>query len=151
MRFFKERGCSLRRDSLAADWGECIRYVEIGDDRYAVRQVEVYNSGRVLRYDRSHWCDRFGQLFGGLFSQKQKAIDGRLRAEVIEAKEFERAWREALGSHMWVRQVEQSLAAEWGQVPHWLRDVQDAEPDGAPDTGRDIGYDGDTSPSGPCR
>ena len=70
MRYFKERGRCLRRDSLAADWGECVRYIEIGDDRYAVRQVEVYGDGRVLRYDRSHWCDRFGQLFGCLFSHK---------------------------------------------------------------------------------
>ena len=91
MRYFKERGRCLRRDSLAANWGECTRYVEIGDDRYAVRQVEVYNKGRVLRYERSHWCDRFGQLSGCLFSEKQKAIDGRLTAEVIDTKEFERA------------------------------------------------------------
>jgi|GEM_PF-1907033 len=135
MRYFKECGRCLRHDSLAADWDECVRYVEIGDDRYAIRQVEVYSAGRVLRYDRSHWCDRFGQLFGCLFSQKQKAIDGRLGATVIEAKEFERAWREALGWPMWRHQVEQSLAAEWGAIPHWLREAQDAEPDASPDCG----------------
>jgi hypothetical protein len=133
MRYFKECGHCLRHDSLAADWGECVRYVEIGDDRYAVRQVEVYSDGRVLRYDRSHWCDRFGQLSGCLFSHKQKAIDGGPGAEVIEAKEFERAWREALGSPMWRQQVEQSLADEWGMMPHWLQVAQDAEPDSAPD------------------
>ena len=119
----------MYRDSLAADWGESVRYVEIGDDRYTVRQVEVYSDGRVLRYDRSHWCDRFGQLFGRLFSHKQKAIDGRIAAEVIEAKEFERTWREALGSQMWVQQVEKSLAAELGMVPHWLRGAQAAAAD----------------------
>jgi hypothetical protein len=78
-----------------------------------------------LRYDRSHWCDRFGQLFGCLFSRKQKAIEGRSGAEVIEAQEFERAWRAALASPMWEEQVEQSLAAEWGAVPHWLREGRD--------------------------
>jgi len=121
MRYFKERGRCLHRDSLAAQWGDCVRFVEIGDDRYAVRQVDVYSDGRVLRYDRSHWCDRFGQLLGCLFSQKPKAIDRRLGAEVIEGKEFERTWRDALGSPMWVQQVEHSLTAEWGIVPHWLR------------------------------
>jgi hypothetical protein len=131
MRYFKERGRCLRRNSLAADWGECVRYVEIGNDRYADRQVEVYSDGRVLRYDRSHWCDRFGQLFGCLFSHKQKAIDGRLGAEFIEAKEFERAWRKALGSPMWGQQVEQTLAAEWGIVPPWLHAAQDVETDAA--------------------
>jgi hypothetical protein len=128
MRYFKECGRCLRRDSLAADWGECVRYVEIGEDRYAVRQVEVYSDGRVLRYDRSQWCDLFGQLFGCQFSHKQKAIGGRLGAEAIDAKEFERAWREALDSPMQGQQVEQSLAAEWGVVPHWLREAQDGEP-----------------------
>jgi hypothetical protein len=111
----------LHWDSLAAGWGHCVRFVEIGDDRYAVRQVEDYSGGHVLRYDRSHWCDRFGQLFGCLFSHKQKAINVRLGAEVIEAREFDRAWREALASPMWEQQVEQSLAAQWGIVPHWLR------------------------------
>jgi hypothetical protein len=121
MRYFKERGHCLRRRSMAADWGECVRYVEIGEDRFAVRQVEVFSDGRVLRYDRSHWCDRFGQLFGCRFSHKQKAISGRRRAVVIEAKEFERAWRAALRSPMWAQQVEHSLAAEWGAVPRWLQ------------------------------
>ncbi len=135
MRYFKERGRCWRTDSLAAGWGECVRYVEIGEDRYAVRQVEAYCDGRVLRYDRAHWCDRFGQLFGCLFSHKRKAIEGRLRAEVIEANEFECAWRGALGSPMWEQQVEQSLSGEWGVVPHWLPLAQDAEPGAAPRRG----------------
>ncbi len=120
MRYFKERGRCLRHDSLAAEWGDCARYIEIGDDRYAVRQVEVYSDGHMLRYDRSHWCDRFGQLFGCLFSHKQKAIDSRRGAEVIDSQEFERVWHAALGSPMWEQQVEQSLASEWGEAPHWL-------------------------------
>jgi hypothetical protein len=120
MRYFKERGHCLRSNSLAADWGECVRYVEIADDRYAARQVEVYSGGRVLRYDRSHWCDSFGQLFGCRFSHKRKAVESRRRAEVIEVQEFERTWRAALASPLWEQQVEQSLVAEWGAVPHWL-------------------------------
>jgi hypothetical protein len=117
--WFKERGRCLHSDSLAVDWGECVRYVEIADDRYASRQVEDYGDGRVLKYDRTHWCDRFGQLVGCVFSNKQKAIAGRLGAEVIEAKEFESAWRGALRSPMWEQQVEQSLVSEWGP-PVWL-------------------------------
>ena len=113
-RYFKEFGSSLHRDSLAADWGECQRYVEIGDDLYATRQIEDYGNGRMLRYDRSHWCDHFGQLFACLFSSKQKAIASRVRAEVIESKQFERAWRTAIRSQIWPQQVEQSLAARWG-------------------------------------
>src|SRR5262245_52715729 len=123
MRYFKERGRCLHRNSLAADWGECIRYFEIGDDRYAVRLVEVYRGGRVLRYDRAHWCDRFGQLFGCLFSHKQKAIDGRRGAFAIDGKEFDRAWGAALGSSMWEQQIGASLVEERGAVPHWLQEA----------------------------
>src|SRR5262245_35270874 len=121
MRHFKEPWRCFRAHSPAAAWGECVRYVEIGDDCYAERQVEVYSDDRVLRYDRSHWCDGLGQLIGCLFSHKPKAILDRLRAEVIEANEFERAWRRALDSPMWVLQVEQSLVAERGVAPHWLQ------------------------------
>jgi len=124
-RYFKERGSPLHRDSLAAAWGECVRYLEIADDRYAARQIEVFDQGRVLRYDRSHWCDHFGQLFGCLFSHKEKAITGRVEAEIIEEQEFERAWRAALKSPLWVQQVEQSLSATRGAVPFWLRAVSD--------------------------
>ena len=130
MRYFKQRGHCLHRDSLAADWGECVRFVEIGDDRYAVRQVEVYSGDRVLRYDRSHWCDRFGQLFGCLFSHKQKAIASRRGAIEIDGKEFERTWRAASSSPMSAQQVEQSLAAERGAVPHWLRAADDCSHQG---------------------
>jgi hypothetical protein len=121
MRYFKERGRCLHPDSLAADWGDCVRYVEIGDDRYAVRQVEVYSDGRVLRYDLSHWCDKFGQLFGCLFSHKPKAIESRQSAETIDANEFERAWRDALDSPTWQQQLGHSLVATRGEVPHWMR------------------------------
>jgi len=132
-RYFKQLGRPLRRDSLTAVWGECLRYVEIGDDRYATRQIEDYGEGRVLRYDRSHWCDRFGQLFGCLFSSKPKAIASRVGAEVIEAQEFERVWRAAIQSLVWPQQVDQSLAGEWGVVPHWLR--TDAKPGARADGG----------------
>lgn len=121
MRYFRERGQCLHRDSLAKGWGECIRYVEIGDDRYAVRQVEVFGNDRVLRYDRSHWCDKFGQLFGCLFSQKQKAINGRRTAVVITRNEFEKIWRKAYHSSMCEKQLEHSLTAERGAAPSWLQ------------------------------
>lgn len=71
-----------------------------------------------MRYDRSHWCDRYGQLFGCQFSRKLKAIAGRPTAEFIETSQFEREWRAALESPMWSQQVEQSLSAKWGAVPH---------------------------------
>ena len=39
------------------DWGRIIQYREVADDQFAVRQVDVYENGNVLRYDRSHRSD----------------------------------------------------------------------------------------------
>lgn len=121
-RYFKEHGRPLHHDSLATGWGECVRYVEIADDHYAARQVEDYTHGRVLRYDRTHWCDQFGQLFGCLFSNKQKAINNRPTAVVIEQTEFEQAWISALASPLWTQQIEHSLLDDRGTVPFWLQE-----------------------------
>ena len=38
--------------------------MEVGDDQLAVRQVDVFESSRVLRYDRDHKCDDYGMLIG---------------------------------------------------------------------------------------
>src|SRR5437660_1115347 len=45
MLYFKAPGRCLRQDSLAAEWGECVRYLEVADDQYVVRQVEVFDNG----------------------------------------------------------------------------------------------------------
>src|SRR5262245_38756671 len=42
-----------------ASWGRFIRYLEIGDDLWVVRQVDVFKNGNILSYDRSHWVDEF--------------------------------------------------------------------------------------------
>jgi hypothetical protein len=88
MQYFKAPGWCIRRDFVAADWGDSVRYVEVADDQFAVRQIEVFDNGNVLRYDRSHWCDDFGQLLGLRFSRKPKWAASFPGAEVIEAAEF---------------------------------------------------------------
>jgi hypothetical protein len=120
MLYFKAPGRCLRRDSAAAEWGEFIRYLEVADDQYAVRQVEVFSNGRVLRYDRAHWCDDFGQLLGLRFSRKPKWVAFFPGAEVVEVAEFERVWQAAQRSPLWKDQVARSRAAQWGAEPHWL-------------------------------
>ena len=43
-------------------WGRFTRYLEIGDDSYATRQVDQFDNGFYLRYERNHWCDGYGML-----------------------------------------------------------------------------------------
>jgi hypothetical protein len=132
MLYFKAPGRFIRRDSVAAEWGDFVRFLEVGDDQYAVRQVEVFDNGNVLRYDRAHWCDDFGRLLGLRFSRKPKWAVAFPGAELIEAADFERTWRSARRSPLWKQQRARSRAAEWGAVPHWLRQAQEAEPPNDP-------------------
>ena len=120
MLYFKAPGRCIRKDFLAAEWGEFFRYVEVADDQYARRQVEVFDNGNVLRYDRSHWCDDFGMLLGLRFSRKPKWASFFPGAKVISADEFEKAWRAAQESKLWEQQIRHSRAAHWGAVPSWL-------------------------------
>jgi hypothetical protein len=72
MLYFSAPGRYLRHTSPAAEWGKFVMHVEIGEDRHAARQVWTFRSGQVLRYDRDHWCDDFGQLLGLLFSRQPR-------------------------------------------------------------------------------
>src|SRR2546421_8946022 len=38
-------------------WGSFTRYLEIGADLYTVRQVDEFDNGHLLSYDRTHWID----------------------------------------------------------------------------------------------
>jgi hypothetical protein len=79
--------------SLAADWGGISRYVEVGDDQWAVRQVDVFDNGNVLRYDRSHRRDAYSMLLGLRFSRKPKWVVFFPGAEDISRDDFEKVWR----------------------------------------------------------
>lgn len=127
MLHFKAPGCCLRQDSLAAEWGEFVRYLEVAEDQYAIRQVEVFDIGNVLRYDRAHWCDDFGQLLALRFSRKAKWVVSYRGAELITAADFKRAWLAARRSPLWEQQVARSRAAAWGTVPHWLAKARGAD------------------------
>lgn len=115
MLHFKSPGRCIRTESPAAGWGGLIRYLEVADDRYVIRQVEVFDNGNVLRYDRDHWCDAFGQLLGLRFSNKPKWAKFFPGSQVIEASEFEQVWRSAQRTSLWPQQVELSRASEWGR------------------------------------
>ena len=38
-------------------------YIEVDEEGWANRQVEIYGNGRSLKYDRLHWIDFHGELF----------------------------------------------------------------------------------------
>ena len=79
-----------------ADWGPFTRYLEIADDNFARRQVDLYANGCGLRYDREHWVDPLGQLGDVRYALESSSEQSR-RWTVLEigAIEFEAAWENA--------------------------------------------------------
>lgn len=87
MRYFKRPGLELRDDEYAS-WGTSTYFFEVGPDNFAERQIEVYQRGTVLTYDRAHLEDAFGGLSEAAFDLE---ADGFLPFE-ITVDEFESAW-----------------------------------------------------------
>jgi hypothetical protein len=71
-------------------WGTSTYFVEIGEDCYVKRQIEVYENGNVLCYDRSHSWDSYGML-------SDKRMDRRdIEEFAISKAEFEEVWNSKL-------------------------------------------------------
>ena len=113
MWYFKAPGSVIRlspsgkfyQTHYDTDWGRITQYREVADDQFAVRQVDVYENGNVLRYDRSHRRDEYGSLIGRKFSRKQNCANSFPGAEVISVGEFEKLWQKALISPLWELQI----------------------------------------------
>jgi hypothetical protein len=112
-------------------WGRFTRYLEIGEDLRAFRQVDVFGNKNLLSYDRSHWVDDFGMLADGRLNRTCKQGPwGRSRE--IAADEFERIWTAARSSPIWQQQVataQMARLAKLGVIPIWL--LQGWRPGGA--------------------
>ncbi|MCB9880992.1 MAG: hypothetical protein H6832_05770 [Planctomycetes bacterium] len=77
-------------------WGACRRWIEVLEDQKAARQIDRYECGRVLVYDRAHARDRFGMLIGLTFSNKAKWQKFFAEVSLSDVATFEKAWRRAL-------------------------------------------------------
>lgn len=110
LRYFKGKRQSYGVPLLSSEWGEFTFYIEV-DDQYVTRQVNEFENGNVLRYNREHWCDDFGRMFIAKFSRKQKAGRGMRQ---FSQEQFEQAWRRAVSHGMWAEQQSHSLLEKWG-------------------------------------
>lgn len=89
MTYLKARWDEHRADVHSA-WGGSWWFFEFDDDGAINRQVEVYDSGVRLRYDREHLCDEFGGLGEGLLQDMDIP-----EAEVLSVEQFEVVWESA--------------------------------------------------------
>jgi hypothetical protein len=74
-----------------AKWGGGTFLYEVGEDRWAVRQLEIFEDGIVLSYDASHDDDQFGFLADQRFPDDREGE--YYRQYEISKAEFEQAWR----------------------------------------------------------
>jgi len=79
-----------------ADWGPFTRYLEIADDGWIRRQVDLYANGYGLRYDREHWVDPLGRLGEARYPTESRAQrSSHWTVLEIDSPEFESAWEMA--------------------------------------------------------
>ena len=90
MRYFKRRWNESHTGQFG-DWGCSNWYFEVDDNFWIVRQIEVYDGGRVLKYHHEHLEDRFG----GLSDQPLDPIE--FAPWGISSEEFERVWASTSG------------------------------------------------------
>ncbi len=91
-RFYRRRWDESRGDEFDA-WGQSVWYFEVDNDGWPVRQVEVYDTGPVLRYGPEHEEDQYGGL--GQASLNDPEEDWS--QFVITRDVFERVWDSAPG------------------------------------------------------
>ena len=86
-RFYRRRWNESRGDEFYA-WGPAVYLFQVGEDGFAVRQIEVYDAGPVLRYGPGHLEDRYGFL-----TSVRLTGDGEdWSPYAIAGEEFERFW-----------------------------------------------------------
>jgi hypothetical protein len=85
MKHYKRYWSEDRGDAYA-DWGSVTYYFEVGDDLFVTRQIEIYQNGFILKYDKNHLADEYGMLV-------DKPIDpGDFEPYAIPGEVFESIW-----------------------------------------------------------
>lgn len=86
MNYYKRDWNETTGNEFTDPWGTSTYYFETDDAGSVTRQIEIYNSGTTLWYDRKHEEDKFGGL-------SQAPIDlEEFEPYAIAADEFEHLW-----------------------------------------------------------
>ncbi len=102
MRYFKRLWNETRGDQFD-HWGTATYYFEVGSDGYPIHQIQIYENGNVLSYDRNHLDD----LYGGLGDQALN-LDEFEQFEIDES-EFNKILKTAIPIN---RNTQQSSGAD---------------------------------------
>lgn len=85
MKYIKAKWTESRGDQYD-DWGNSLWFLELDEDNYPTRQLEVYSNGNRLKYNSQNMEDKYGRLG----DQSIDAEDGW--GERMQKTEFEIEW-----------------------------------------------------------
>lgn len=60
--YFKRHWDETTGDALTNSWGTSTYFFETDEEGEVLRQIEVYDNGHILRYDKNYVEDEFGGL-----------------------------------------------------------------------------------------
>jgi len=88
-KYYKREWKETRGDEFYS-WGTSIWYFEIGEDKYVIRQIEVYENKNRLKYDMDKKFDDYGRL-------RTVPLDlTQFIAFEINKNEFELEWKKSI-------------------------------------------------------
>ena len=86
MKYFKRNWNETRGDQYDS-WGKSVWFFETDNNGEVLRQIEVYDNGKVLKYDNQNIEDEFGML------ADQNLDLTEFNEFAIEKEEFENKWK----------------------------------------------------------
>ena len=86
MNYFKRNWDETRGDQYDS-WGKSVWFFETDNNGEVLRQIEVYDNGKILKYDNQNIEDEFG----GLADQNLDLTE--FNKFTIEKEEFENKWK----------------------------------------------------------
>lgn len=86
MKYFKRNWNETRGDQYDS-WGKSVWFFETDNNGEVLRQIEVYDNGKVLKYDNQNIEDEFGML------ADQNLDLTEFNEFTIEKGEFENKWK----------------------------------------------------------
>ena len=87
MKYYKRNWEEPRGDEFD-DWGKSIWYFETDNSGLPTKQIEVYENGKILKYDQTKLEDNFGGL-----GDQELNLNEFSQFEITEI-EFKKVWNE---------------------------------------------------------
>ncbi len=112
-------------EAPTADWGSFVRFLEIADDGYACRHLDLFVNGCALMYDRELWSDEESMLADMKYDAEQWAKAWG-PAQEITKEQFEVEWEFAEAAPN--QPQEYHADAEWPLLAQIGGETGDSEP-----------------------